>query len=408
MILAFLRVASALLLVAVCLARGVRAEPDVGERSSRQLEPRLGGSLPPDDWPAEPGAPGSVVPERFEEALAQLCPEPERGSALAAPILESASEFGVDPFLLAALVYQQSRCRERHAGAYGVGLTSIQLGMHRRHIYDRGHRRDPPIRYPFTPRALRAPRANLHLAAALLNAIERQCPTIDTRFRSVPHRHFVSHFVWGDQVRGTRSEDEILIARRRLIHYYAPYAAPPRKLAEGAGPIALSSPLDGAPRLVMGVIGDPRDGGRRIHLGIDLAADGGEPVRAMADGVVEFAGIDRHQVGLFPLTPAEAERARGEPMGPRGLFVRIVHGDGVETLYAHLARYGVRIGQSVRAGELIGQVGRTGMQASEAHLHLGVFVDDLPVDPWPLVRPYAVLGVRALESRAGAFRSVAR
>jgi murein DD-endopeptidase MepM/ murein hydrolase activator NlpD len=352
-----------------------------------------------ESWPPEPAAPTSVARERFEHALTQLCPA-DHARSLAAPILESAERFAIDPFLLAALTYQQTRCDARHADAYGIGVTridpeklehKIRGGMYRYRRPDRpGHLvpiEIPVGRYPFTRRALRAPGPNLYFAAAQLRALSEQCPAIDHRFGGVSHRHFVSHVAWEDRVRATSFEDEILIARRRLLDYYAPRT---RKMEARVGNVALASPLDGAPRSMMGVIGELRDGGRRIHLGIDLDGARGEPVRAMAAGIVTFAGVDLRARGLTPLDPLHAREVPPAAMGPRGLFVRIAHADGVESLYAHLDRYEVQVGQSVRAGQALGEVGRTGMQASDSHLHLGLFVDGIAIDPGPILEAYAV------------------
>lgn len=351
-------------------------------------------------WPAEPATPERVGRAGFARALGELCPTGTSADALAGVILDSAAQFEVDPFLLAALLHQQSRCNAREADPYGIGLARINPGMYQRGMRAGTYRYGEPNghegfvatdlalgRFPFTPAALRAPAPNVYFAAAFLRVLSRQCPAIDRPFDSIPHRHFVSHFVWGDRVRGTLPEDEILIARRRLLHYYAPSTHAPRA---AAGAVALSSPLDGAPRLVIGVMGDSRDGGRRIHRGIDFGAALGEPVRAIAEGIVSFAGADLRRRGLVAMNPAAGTRALAAPLGPRGLFVKVLHADGVESLYAHLADYRVSTGARVGRGEVLGRVGRSGVHTSDAHLHFGLFVDGLAVDPLPVLRAYAV------------------
>lgn len=366
------------------------------------LLPRRGGSLV--DWPPEPAAPARVALDAFSRALAELCPPEAPIARLAREIVRSAADFDVDPFLLAALIYQQSRCDPRAGGAYGIGLARINPGMFARGMRPNGYRYGIPngrdgfaaaeLRletYPFTPDVLRAAAPNTYFAAALLHVFSEQCPAIDARFDSVPHRHFVSHFIWGDRVRSTLPEDEILIARRRLLHYYAPRSLSP--LAR-VGSVALSSPLDGAPRLVIGVMGEPRDAGRRIHLGIDFGAALGEPIRAIAGGIVSFAGADMRG-RLIDMDPERGRAALGFALGPRGLFVKIRHQDGVESVYAHLSRYFVQTGQHVARGEVLGRVGRSGVRTSDAHLHFGLFVDELAVDPLPILRAYSVRAIRA-------------
>ncbi len=99
------------------------------------------------------------------------------------------------------------------------------------------------------------------------------------------------------------------------------------------------------------------------HTGQDFAAAVGTPVRAALAGVVTV----EH--------PAWA-----------GTLVRIQHGDGLETWYAHLSAVSVQPGQRVSAGTAIGAVGNAG-NSTGPHLHFEVRVDGLPVDPLPLLMP---------------------
>jgi hypothetical protein len=350
-------------------------------------------------WPPEPPSPPSVDVARFASALSELCAIPD-ASELAQAIVGAAAQFEIDPFLLAGVAHQQSRCRAERADAYGIGLTRINVGMFSRGMRAGAYHYGAPDgdggfetmslllpRYPFSAAALRDPVANAYFAAALMSVFEKQCPEVDAYFGSVPHRHHVSHFAFGDRVRSSLPEDEILIARRRLLYHYAPYCEPP---SGQVADIALSSPLAAPPRLLIGVIGEPRDNGKRIHLGIDLHASEGEAVRVMAPGVVTFAGVDHRDRGLVQMSSVEAERVLPAALGARGLFVRVSHGAGVETLYVHLASYSVRTGQRLERSEQLGVVGRTGVHASDAHLHLGMFLDGLPIDPLPPLAAYVV------------------
>jgi hypothetical protein len=186
-------------------------------------------------WPAEPSSPQPVEPERLARALRELCASwmpPRRPLRYAGWIIQYSDEFGVDPFLLAALIYRQSRCVPTDENDYGVGLAMINARMHGGSIHRRRYRywtleqgkwqrHELPIkRYALVPGNLRRARPSIYFAAALLSVWKRQCPAIDGAFGSVPHRHYVSHFIWGDRVKGAGAEDRVLRARRRLIAYY--------------------------------------------------------------------------------------------------------------------------------------------------------------------------------------------
>ena len=68
-------------------------------------------------------------------------------------------------------------------------------------------------------------------------------------------------------------------------------------------------------------------------------------------------------------------------MGPGGFFVRVMHEGGVRSGYFHLNSFCVDAGQTVRAGEVIGTVGRTGVKVSGSHLHFEVHKDGELKDP---------------------------
>jgi murein DD-endopeptidase MepM/ murein hydrolase activator NlpD len=123
-----------------------------------------------------------------------------------------------------------------------------------------------------------------------------------------------------------------------------------------------------------------------------LLAAIGEPVRAMASGRVEFAGVDSRTHGALELAPDRLANVPPDRMGARGLFVRIDHGRDIDTLYVHLSEYVVTTGERVQRGELLGYVGRTGVHTSDAHLHLGLFNGDSVVDPLPHLQPLFLSG----------------
>jgi murein DD-endopeptidase MepM/ murein hydrolase activator NlpD len=104
--------------------------------------------------------------------------------------------------------------------------------------------------------------------------------------------------------------------------------------------------------------------GNRFHTGLDFPAAFGAPVYAARSGRVLGAGWNP---------------------GGYGYLVVIRHGRGTWTLYAHLSRVGVRIGQRVRRGARIGRVGATG-NATGPHLHFEVRVRGAAVNPLPALR----------------------
>jgi murein DD-endopeptidase MepM/ murein hydrolase activator NlpD len=115
----------------------------------------------------------------------------------------------------------------------------------------------------------------------------------------------------------------------------------------------ISSPFD--PHRVHPVLGV-----RRPHWGVDYAAPTGTPVMAMASGVVTFVG----------------------PRGGNGNLVSIRHEHGFQTGYAHLHRFarGLRAGQTVRQGQVIGYVGTTGLSTGP-HLHYALKRNGRFLDP---------------------------
>ena len=102
----------------------------------------------------------------------------------------------------------------------------------------------------------------------------------------------------------------------------------------------------------------PLTGRTASHEGVDIAAGQGADVLASGGGTV---------------TASAFEAAYGN-------YVVIDHGAGVSTLYAHLESRAAAEGDSVSQGQVIGQVGSTGM-ATGAHLHFEVRQDDSPMDP---------------------------
>ena len=104
---------------------------------------------------------------------------------------------------------------------------------------------------------------------------------------------------------------------------------------------------------------DPFTKARKKHWGMDFTAPRGTPVYATGDGTVSRA--DATASGY-------------------GKHIRITHGYGYESLYAHLNKYNVRKGQKVKRGDLIGYVGSTG-RSEAPHLHYEIFKDKERINP---------------------------
>lgn len=364
-------------------------------------------------WPAEPESPSTIDPERFGEAMSQLCPRAYRrgGKLYAGWILRWSRHFGVDPMTVGALTYYRSLCRARFNDNGSVGLAAINLKLHAGYIKQRRYRYWVPHDSGWAERTLALPEhgfyfgslrhaePNIYFTAAILKVLEEQCPHIDGAFSSIRHRHPVSHFHWGDRVRGTDAEDRTLIARRRLINYYRGDKAPTTDW-EG---ITLRSPLDGWPRKMSSPMGENRDGGRRRHKGVDFASERGEPVRAVADGEVIIAGPQLRGVGVRAMGNAQAQEVPSSNLGAGGLVVMVRHDERRLSAYMHLDGYAVVGRQKVRRGDLIGWVGRTGVRSSGAHLHFELRIDNLQVDPEPILGALAISALktfRGLRMRA--------
>jgi murein DD-endopeptidase MepM/ murein hydrolase activator NlpD len=355
-------------------------------------------------WPAEPESPlGPVDAERFRKAFSGMCEgmaSPRLLGRLSAEVLEVAGEVGVDPFLLGALVYRESRCVPTLVTGFGTGLLQIQARMIQANV------RGGSLRYqvrengawkertrPIPPGALlrlQNSLINLRLGAAVLAMWQDQHPAVDEVFAdSVPHRGPLAHFGWGDVVRGTGGEDRALIARRRLIDRYLDRRLPMRETDLG---FAVISPLEGIPRVATSGPGEDRDDGARAHRGLDLDATGGEPVGSIADGVVSFSGFDlpgRVRPQVVP--PDELATTPRPELGPGGLFVCIRHVPHIFSCYMHLQSYRVAINDHVRAGQVIGNVGKSGTKASGTHLHLEIHRDGDAIDPAPILGPDFVI-----------------
>jgi len=123
----------------------------------------------------------------------------------------------------------------------------------------------------------------------------------------------------------------------------------------------LKTPIDGA-RLSsgFGYRRHPVLGYNKLHKGTDFAAPRGTPIFAAGSGVVEMAG----------------------PFSSYGNYVRIRHNGEYKTAYAHMQRFapGIKSGQRVKQGQVIGYVGTTG-RSTGPHLHFEVLKNNTQINP---------------------------
>ena len=121
----------------------------------------------------------------------------------------------------------------------------------------------------------------------------------------------------------------------------------------------LGLPYNGSITSRFGTRENPFDGsGTETHKGLDIRAPFGAPVKAMAKGEVEFAG----------------------PRGGFGNCIMLKHGNGFETLYGHLSKILVTVGQQISIGQQIGNVGSTG-RSTGPHLHYEIHRNGDKINP---------------------------
>jgi murein DD-endopeptidase MepM/ murein hydrolase activator NlpD len=114
----------------------------------------------------------------------------------------------------------------------------------------------------------------------------------------------------------------------------------------------------------------PYGGFAHFHTGIDMSSPEGSPVLAADDGVVILSG---------------SSYVNGVLVG-YGNFVVVAHTGGLTTLYGHLLRLVVRVGDTITQGQVVGLEGSTG-NSTGAHLHFELRQGTAPIDPAPFLPP---------------------
>jgi len=145
----------------------------------------------------------------------------------------------------------------------------------------------------------------------------------------------------------------------------APSVPSVRAGAPAIGAPRVPAPAPAAPAGSVRILSGPVTsgfGGRwgTVHEGIDIAAPIGTPIHVPLAGVVISSG----------------------PASGFGLWVRVQHNDGTITVYGHINRSFVQVGQRVAAGQVIAETGNRG-QSTGPHLHIGVMQNGVYVNPKP-------------------------
>jgi murein DD-endopeptidase MepM/ murein hydrolase activator NlpD len=155
------------------------------------------------------------------------------------------------------------------------------------------------------------------------------------------------------------------------VHRIAIVRAQADKLAHTIATVPLRQPVTGEldTSSGFGVRIDPFLNRPAMHTGIDFRGNSGEAVRATASGVVTAAGWS----------------------GGYGRMVEIEHANGVSTRYGHLSEIDVKVGQTIRLGQVIGRLGSTG-RSTGPHLHYETRIDGEAVDPDRFLRAGARMG----------------
>ena len=190
-----------------------------------------------------------------------------------------------------------------------------------------------------------------HSAQGYIQQIESKLKTINDYLRRRGLKGFSTKGTGGDNnAEGKKLSD------KEVYSLYNDY------LGQLMGNIAFT-PM-GYPRIsgfssFFGYRSDPfNSASAEFHPGIDFKGSRGDEAKSTANGKVIFAGW----------------------FGGYGKCVRIQHGNNFQTLYGHLSRITVKVGQQVSVGEKVGEVGSTG-HSTGTHLHYEVRKNGRPVNP---------------------------
>jgi len=150
--------------------------------------------------------------------------------------------------------------------------------------------------------------------------------------------------------------DQDVVSADEISHFYIKYLD---RIGYNISYTPLGLPYHGRITSTFGHREDPFVGsGVEAHKGLDISGPVGSPVKAMAKGKVEFAG----------------------KKGGFGNCIMLKHGNGFETLYGHLSKILVKVGDPITIGQEIGRIGSTG-RSTGPHLHYEVHKNGKKINP---------------------------
>jgi len=186
--------------------------------------------------------------------------------------------------------------------------------------------------------------AQAPMGEAPVQALGRGGPYVPV---SAPSMDYLNELIDELSARSDQGLDVYTLAESRLSE---------RRLA--AMLVPSMAPVEGPVGSGFGFRHDPFTGRAALHTGLDFPADVGTPILAAAGGVVLAAEVD----------------------AAYGLAVQVDHGNGLITRYAHTSKVLVQVGDLVKRGQAIAQVGNSG-RSTGPHLHFEVLLDGVPQNP---------------------------
>ena len=190
-----------------------------------------------------------------------------------------------------------------------------------------------------------------HEAQGYIQAIEGKLKNINDYLKRRGLKGFTTKDIGGDaNAEGNK------LSNKEVYMAYNDYLT---KLVNSVAFTPMGYPRISSMTSFFGYRSDPfNSASAEYHPGIDFEGHQGDDVKATANGKVIFAGWSNGY----------------------GNCIRIQHANNFETLYGHLSRIGVKVGQDITVGQKIGAVGSTG-HATGPHLHYEVRKDGKPVNP---------------------------